>query len=599
MIVLVLVINTHKNDVLIPQQCCNSACPSIILDGMTNKFVARALKETASLIELAGGNPFRSRALANAARTIERLEKPVESLIDEGTLTDIKGIGTGLQEQISELLQRGSFALRDDLLGALPPGLLDMLSIKGLGAKKVRELWKKLSIQTLDELEFAAGSGRIAELTGFGEKSQRSILVNIAALRSYRSRRHFADVWVRTETLIDKIRGLPEVCRVEPAGELRRQFETVGQVEILIGTNNAQVPANLEDITGKLEIKEQTEPRAGDVLCLRGSISDGLPLELSVCSDAQFGSVWFLQSASREFISEWQKVNGPVPDVSEESEIFDRAGSAFIEPEIRDSPAIITEAGIGPLPGLITGKDLKGTLHNHSTYSDGAHSLREMARTAHEMGLSYFGICDHSQSLKIAYGLSLEEVARQQEEIRDLNKEFESDDGVEFKIFSGIESDILEDGSLDYPDHILESFDFIVASVHTGFNMTEEKATERVIRAVSNPYTSILGHPTGRLLLRREGYPLNHGAVIDACARYGVAIELNANPYRLDLDWRWIEAARKRGVLISINPDAHATEQLAYHRWGIAVARKGRLTAEGCLNAMDLTAFTEWISRRN
>jgi len=566
---------------------------------MTNKTVAKSLKETASLIELTGGNPFRSRALANAARTVERLENPVESLIDDGTLTDIKGIGAGLQEQIREFLQRGSFTLRDDLLGGVPPGLLDMLAIKGLGAKKVRELWKNLGIQTLDELEFAAGSGRIAELGGFGVKSQQSILENIAALRSYRSRRHFADAWLRSEALIGKIRDLPGVCRVEPSGKLRRHFETVAEVELLIGTTDGSVPDGLEIITGDLDVKKEAMPNANNVSSLLGSMPDGLPLIISVCNDAQFGSALFFQSSSKEFMSEWQNIHGPVPIVSDESQIFEQSGSAYIDPEIRESPSIITEAKTSPLPDLIKEKDLKGTLHNHSTYSDGAHTLREMALAAREMGLSYLGICDHSQSLKIAYGLSAKEVERQQEEIQLLNREYATDDEIDFKIFSGIESDILGDGSLDYPESVLESFDFIVASVHTGFNMTEEEATARVITAVSNPYTSILGHPTGRLLLRREGYPLNHEAVLDACARNDVAIELNANPYRLDLDWRWIESARERDVLISINPDAHATDQLAYQRWGVAAARKGRLTADGCLNAMDINAFTKWISRRS
>lgn len=566
---------------------------------MTNKSVARSLKETAALIDLTGGNPFRSRALSGAARTIERLEQPVSVLMEEGTLTDIKGIGTGLQNQIGELLSRGSFLLRDDLLGAVPPGLLDVLAVKGLGAKKVRELWKNLGIQTLDDLETAAGAGVIAEISGFGAKTQQSILINIAALRSYRSRRHFATAWLRTETLIETLRSAPNVERVEAAGELRRKFETVAQIDVLIGTADGSVPDGLESITGPLQLDPSTECTEFKITRALGTYVDGLPLIINVCQEASFGSAWFCLSCSEDFITAWKKQNGAIPAVAAEQEIFDRSGTSFIEPELRDSPLIIAEAGAGSLPNLIQVGDLKGTLHNHSTYSDGAHSLREMAETARSMGLSYLGICDHSQSLKIAYGLAASEVLKQQEEISVLNDGFSSDGGSLFRIFSGIESDILDDGSLDYPDSILATFDFIVASIHTGFNMTEKEATERVIKAISNPYTSILGHPTGRLLLRREGYPLDHEAVLDACARYDVAIELNANPYRLDLDWRWIEEARKRQILISINPDAHATDQLEYHRWGVAVARKGRLTPEGCLNALDLSAFTRWISRRN
>lgn len=242
----------------------------------------------------------------------------------------------------------------------------------------------------------------------------------------------------------------------------------------------------------------------------------------------------------------------------------------------------------------MTTGELRGSLHNHSTYSDGAHSLRDMAETARDMGLSYFGICDHSQSLQVADGMTPDEVKEQQAEIRTLNEEFATRDRP-FRIFSGIESDILKDGSLDYEEDVLESFDFVVASVHTGFNMTEAEATERVVQAVENPHTRILGHPTGRLLLVREGYPLDHERVIDACAEHDVAIEVNANPYRLDLDWRYIRQATEAGVLISINPDAHATGELEYVRWGVAVARKGWLTAANCLNAKSLTEFTEWI----
>ncbi len=573
---------------------------------MTNKTVAKSLKETAALIELTGGNPFRSRAMSNAARTIERLGNSVRTLIEAGTLTEIRGIGKGLEEQISELLSRGSFALRDDLLGGIPPGVLDILSIKGLGAKKVRELWKKLGIQTLEDLEASAASGRIASISGFGEKTQASILINITALRSYRSRRHFAPAFLSAEDLLTALRDVAMVSRAELVGEVRRGFETIGVVDILVSGPGASVDilkGTLEAAAGPLVEAESSKAKSSrvgsfEVTEFSGTICNGLPLYITVCEEKSFGSVQFLLSGSEEFLAEWESRHGAVQAFAVESELFDSVLSAPIPAEIRDGIPIVEEATNGSLAPLIEERDLRGTLHNHSTYSDGAHTLREMAEKTRSMGLSYFGICDHSQSLKIAYGLSPDEVYRQHEEIKLLNAEFANDGGSPFRIFAGIESDILKDGQLDYDDEVLASFDFVVASVHTGFNMTEAEATDRVITAVSNPFTTILGHPTGRLLLRREGYPLDHEAVLDACSEHGVAIELNANPYRLDLDWRWIEMARAKNIMISINPDAHAMDQLAYHRWGVVAARKGRLTAAGCLNVLTLESFGAHLANR-
>jgi DNA polymerase (family 10) len=315
----------------------------------------------------------------------------------------------------------------------------------------------------------------------------------------------------------------------------------------------------------------------------------------------RFGTDWWLRTGSAEHVAavrDHASISGNATllddPVAHEAALYEAAGLPAIPPELREGRGEVDAATSGALPSLLTTGELRGSLHNHSTYSDGAHSLRDMAETARDMGLSYFGICDHSQSLQVADGMTPDEVREQQVEIRTLNEEFATRDRP-FRIFSGIESDILKDGSLDYEEDVLESFDFVVASVHTGFNMTESEATERVVRAVENPHTRILGHPTGRLLLVREGYPLDHERVIDACAEHEVAIELNANPYRLDLDWRYIRRATEAGVLISINPDAHATGELEYVRWGVAVARKGWLTAANCLNAKSLTEFTEWI----
>ncbi|MEL6612473.1 MAG: PHP domain-containing protein, partial [Bacteroidota bacterium] len=293
-------------------------------------------------------------------------------------------------------------------------------------------------------------------------------------------------------------------------------------------------------------------------------------------------------------VAAFVEAHGQPDEADTEAAIYERAGLAVVPPELREGTDELQRAAAGSLPDLITLADLRGSLHNHSTYSDGAHTLRAMAEAARASGLTYFGICDHSRSLKVANGLSIERLREQIAEVRVLNAEYEAD-GVDFRVFSGSEVDVLKDGSLDYPDEVLAELDLVVASVHTHFSMTEAEATERLVRAVSHPHVHILGHPTGRLLLRREGYPLDHAAVIEACAAHGVALELNANPYRLDLDWRHVRAATDAGVLIAINPDAHSIEQLDLIRWGVAVARKGGLTAAQCLNAMGRDAFAAWL----
>ncbi len=557
---------------------------------MTNKQVAGYLKQTASLIELTGGNPFRGRAFDRAARTLERLETPVADLLAEGTLTDVPGIGGGLAGQIRDLLESGTFDLLDELLSAVPPGLLDALRVKGLGAKKVRRLWKELGVTTLDELEEAAAVGRLAGLDGFGEKSQENVLANVRLLRAYQRRRRYADAFLRAEPLLETIRALPAVARAEAAGDLRRKLETLGEVDLVVAAEDLQAARTA--LQGALDLADGAADR------LDGALPDGLPLRLFLATPARFGTALWRRTGSDAHRAAFEAAYGAPADYADEAQVYESAGLPFIEPELREGDGELEAAAEGTLPALLTLADLRGSLHNHSTYSDGAHSLRQMAECARSMGLAYFGICDHSRSLQVAGGLSVERVRQQQQEIQRLNRAFADDGSPPFRIFSGIESDILADGALDYPDDVLASFDFVVASIHTRFNMSRAQATERVLRAVANPYTAILGHPTGRLLLAREGYPLDHEAVIAACAEHGVALELNAHPYRLDLDWRWIRKATGQGVLISINPDAHALDQLAYVRWGVAVARKGWLTAAQCLNAKPLDAFTEWLGRR-
>ncbi|MDA0874602.1 MAG: helix-hairpin-helix domain-containing protein [Bacteroidetes bacterium] len=552
---------------------------------MTNKAIARLLKETAALIELTGGNPFRARAFDSAARTLERMEESVSDLVRTGQLTGIQGIGKGLASQIEEILSYGSFEVRDELLGALPPGLLDILAVKGLGAKKARALWQSLGIQSLDDLEAAAQSGRIAELDGFGAKSQTSILDSVALLRSFQGRRRLADAVVEAARIRSSLlEGGFEQAWI--SGETARRLNDVGCISLVVtGPGSPDLPG--------IDLYTRDHP---DGQLHEGSLPDGLTLRILVCPASHAGTGLFRETGPAAFVD--GLLGGKLMTAADEHTLFEALGAPWIAPELRDLPdAHLRMSALAQLD-LITDAHLQGVLHNHSTYSDGAHTLREMSLAVRERGYGYFGICDHSQSLKVAGGMSPETVARQQEEIRRLNAGFASDGGPAFRVFSGVESDILADGSLDYDDDVLASFDFVVASVHVGFNMTEAQATERIIRAISHTATSILGHPTGRLILKREGYPINHEAVLQACAAHKVAVELNANPYRLDLDWTWIERARELGVVVSINPDAHSVEQIDLMTWGVAAARKGGLMASECLNALSSDGFAAWLSSR-
>lgn len=556
----------------------------------TNKSLAKALKETGTLVELTGGNPFRARAFASAARTVERLEAPIADLLEAGTATAIKGIGAGLEAQLRELVDTGSFALRDELLTALPPGLLDVLDVRGLGVKKVRTLWQERGITDLDALETAASAGHLTGLPGFGAKVQANVVESIRELRRYRQSRHLSVATEAAEAVLTRLReaGL----RAETAGALRRCMNTVESADIVVATDDAGA---LADLLAEYDVSDED----GGV---RGVLPDGLPLAVHVSTPERFGTTLFSATGSEGFLEAFRERFGEPSDAKDEEDVFAAASLSPIPPELREGADALGGAESGALPTLVTTADLRGSLHNHSTYSDGAHSLRDMAEACRERGLEYFGICDHSQSLGVAHGLSPERVAEQQAEIAELNAEFAAQhaagDAARFRIFGGIESDILGDGSLDYSDDVLASFDFVVASVHQNLRMSETEATERVIAAVAHPATTILGHPTGRLLLRREGYPLDFDAVLDACARYHVAVELNAHPYRLDLDWRHVRAATSRGVMISINPDAHAVRQLDLVRWGVAAARKGWLTAAQCLNALDLDGFAAYLDRR-
>ena len=555
---------------------------------MTNSDVDAVLEQTADLVELTDGNPHRARAFARAARTIGDLEDAVEDRLRKDSLTEESGIGDAMTDHVRDIVDSGTFPLHDELMNAIPPGLLDVMRVKGLGTKRTRRLWTELDITSLDELEAAAEADRITTLSGFGAKTQQNILENVQQLRAYESRWRLPDVRSAVAPFLDALRGLDVVERAAPTGALRRHAPTLAQAAVVAATD---APDALHSwVADRLDVSDADEEGP-----LRATLPDGIPLRLHVAPPSRFGTAWWRTTGSADHRGAFEEAHGAPDAHNREDEVFAAAGLTTIPPELREGRGEVAAAAEGTLPTLLTVDDLVGCLHNHSTYSDGSASLADMAEAARSLGFSYFGICDHSQSLRIADGLSPDAVRRQHDEVHSLNESYAQDDDGAFRIVHGIESDILRDGALDYDDDVLSLLDFVVASVHTGFSMSEAEATERVVRAVRNPHTRILGHPTGRLLLAREGYPLDHEQVIEACAEHDVAIELNANPYRLDLDWRWIRAATDRGVLISVNPDAHSPDELDYVKWGVAVGRKGWLEPSQTLNAKSLSAFQAWL----
>ncbi|CAN5504492.1 helix-hairpin-helix domain-containing protein [soil metagenome] len=555
---------------------------------MTNKQIARRLKETADLIELTGGNPHRARAYSSAARAVETSEPSVADLARDNALEGMSGIGAKLAADIATLATQGSFALRDELLQAIPPGLPEILRVKGLGVKKVHALWKTLGITTTDDLVLAAESGRLSELPGFGAKTAEKVVEQARLVISFRGKRHYYGAFIEAATFLDELRA--GGARAQLVGEMRRKMETVSEIGILVDGDLTKASAALRPY---LSSEEET----GDGEVLRGSLPDGLSLVVYGTKAERFGTDLFRLTGNETHLATVADRLTELPTAAEEADIYAAAGLAAVPPELREGRDEIVLAAANRLPALIEVSDLRGSVHNHSTWSDGANTIEEMGEAARHQGLEYFALCDHSRSLQIANGLSIDDLLRQRKEIDTLNERY-SADGIDFRVLAGTECDILQDGSLDFPNEILTDLDLVVASVHTHFGMRVEEATERIIRAISNPYVDILGHPTGRLLLRRPGYPIDHSAVIAACAAHNVAIELNANPYRLDMDWRFIEEATAAGVKIAINPDAHSVEELDYMSWGVAVARKGGLRSDQCLNAMDLSALLGWLKAR-
>ncbi|QEM09464.1 DNA polymerase/3'-5' exonuclease PolX [Mucilaginibacter rubeus] len=555
---------------------------------MENKPIARTLRLLSQLMELHEVNPFKIKSVANAAFKVDKLPFPIAGKkLDE--LEKIDGIGKSIAGKVAELLETGTMTELQDMLDKTPAGVVEMMGIKGIGPKKVAIIWKELGIENTGELFYACNENRLIEAKGFGLKTQEEIRKAIEFRMASNGKFLFAQVEKEANELMDEVKAIFPDALKHFAGEFRRLNEIITEIVIVVGSLNQDVAYNaLVNSTILCNVTQNKNH-------IQGELQNGLLVDIICVDKADYYYELFVNTGTDDHVQAvFDRINTPMEQPASEELIYTKAGLAWMQPELREGTLFIEKAEKNELPILINWHDLKGTLHNHSTWSDGVNTIEEMALYCRDtLKLEYLGMCDHSKSAFYAKGLSIERVLQQHEEIDALNKKIDG-----FHIFKGIESDILYDGSLDYPDEILQKFDFIVASVHSILKMDEEKATSRLITAIENPYTTILGHPTGRLLLSRGGYPINYKKVIDACAANNVVIEINANPLRLDLDWRWHQYALDKGVMLSINPDAHRIEGFTDMHYGILAARKGGLYREMCMNAMSLDEITKAFTKK-
>ena len=563
--------------------------------------VGEILEQIAQLLELKGENPFKIRAYTNAARALESLSEPLETLVAEERLGEIEGIGKAITGKVTELVTTGRLAYYEELKDSFPPGIFELFELQGLGAKKIKALHDQLGVSSLVDLERVCTEGKVAELAGFGAKTQTNLLKALADHRKHAGRFRINVVAELAEELLSDLRVHEAVGQLESAGSFRRRKETIGDLDLLVSSNRAEEVSEffihhplVEEVIVHGPTKSSVRLKEGPQCDLRVVKPEEFPFALVYFTGSKEHNIrlrsraldhgWSLNEYRFSAAKEGAELPSPIHT---EQELYKSLGLDFIPPELREDRGEIVAAENGTLPNLIEWSNLRGTFHCHTTASDGRNSLIEMARAAMDLGLDYLGIADHSKSSFQAHGLSVERLSKQVAEIRKLN---ESDEFLEagFRLFAGTECDILKEGELDFPDEVLASLDYVVASVHSSFTMGEAEMTKRIIRAIENPQVTMLGHLTGRLLLSREPYPVNIPAVIEAAASTGTIIEINANPRRLDMDWRWWPLAKEKGVKCAINPDAHTTHGLQDLTYGIGIARKGWLTKADVINCLPL-----------
>ncbi len=573
---------------------------------MTKDQVAAVLAEIGTLLELKGESSFRCNAYHNGARVIEQLDEDIEDVVAQGRLGSIPGIGATLTEKIVTLVRTGRLPFLEDLRAEIPAGLVDMLRVQGLGPKKVRALHDSLGIDSLDKLRAACVEGHVAKLKGFGEKTQQKILEGIDFLSQMGSRVRIDQALALAQTVLEGLRSAPGIIRIEVAGSIRRRRETIKDIDIVVSSDN---PVPIMDrfvaLPGVQQITGHGETKSSIILAGPGVVMN---VDLRVVADDQFPTTLHHFTGSKEHnialrtraVERGMKVNEyglfrgeELIPCKDEADIYRGLGLDWIPPELRENTGEIEAAETHHLPHLIETADIQGVFHCHTTYSDGANSLEEMALAAKALGLHYLGLGDHSQSLTIANGMKPERVREQQKQIDELNQKLKG-----IHLFKGAEVDILEDGSLDYDDELLATFDYVVASVHSHFKQPREVMTARIIRAIRHPAVTMLGHSTGRLLLKRDGYAVDLEDVLQAAAKAGTMVEINAHPQRLDLDWVHCKRARALGVQLVINPDAHSTHDVSLYRFGVDVARRGWLEKKDVFNTLSLKDVTAALRKR-
>ncbi len=553
---------------------------------MTNEAIAENFSLLGKLMDIHGDNSFKAKTYASAAFTIDKLPEPLSGLTAE-KIFSIRGIGESTGKKIMEQLETGQLSVLQDYIEKTPPGILEMLGIKGIGPKKIATIWKELEIESLGELLYACNENRLTLYKGFGEKLQQNIKEAIEFYMGSLGSYLFSQIEPYAAIIDQKLKEFFPVEKFFLTGEFSRQLEIISVVSWVTTADKTSLQHFLQE-NGFV----MTDESADHFLC-RGK--ENVTLGFYCCSQENIAATLFETGSSEEFLNAWNEMTGWDNSIfyADEAAIFKAAAVYPIPSFRREYAKVISQAMDAPLPELIQPGDIKGIIHSHSNWSDGAQSLEEMATEAIAKGYEYLVISDHSKTAFYANGLSEEKVYAQHQQVEELNARF-----APFTIFKSIESDILNDGALDYPAAVLNSFDIVIASVHSNLKMSEEKAMLRLLRAIENPYTSILGHMTGRLLLSRNGYPVNHEAIIDACAAHNVVIELNAHPRRLDIDWRWIEAALEKNVLISIDPDAHSTDGYNDCRYGVLAAQKAGVRKQDNLSSYSLAEFKGFVEKQ-
>ncbi len=566
---------------------------------MDKREIIAALEEIGELLEIQGENPFKVRAYQNASRILEGLPQDPADLVASGEIQNIKGIGSGLSEKIAEMVKKGKSSYLLELRRSIPPGVLELLKVPGLGPKKAKVLYEELDLHNLGELEYACKENRLLDLKGFGAKTQENILKGIEMLKKTSGRFLFDVAWRQATALLAFVERDPKVIRAAIAGSLRRCKETIGDIDIL---------ASLKGDASPLMKKFVANPQVEDVLAqgeTKSSVrlKSGIQVDFRVVEDKEFPFALLYFTGSKEHntalrgiakdmglkLNEYGLFRGEKPlPCKDEAEIYKALGLHYIPPEAREGLGEIEFAAKRAFPRLIEAEDLRGVFHVHSEWSDGGATIYDMAKEAERLGFEYMGLSDHSQTAAYAGGLKAADLKAQAKEIAAAQKKLKK-----LKILQGTESDILADGGLDYPAKTLDELDFVIASVHIRFKMEKKEMTKRLVKAISDRHTRILGHISGRLLLAREPYSFDAEAVFEAAAKHKVAIEINANPHRLDLDWRFLQQAKAAGVKFSINPDAHSLNGLSDTFFGVGIARKGWLTKEDVINTQSLAEIKE------